>query len=203
VTPNRVSVAAFMMGGVATPVLIARHRLRAAGAAFVVSDLLDYLDGDVARAQGSTSPEGDVLDGILDRYTDSVCVGAMTLVGLGGFGTPERVALLGKPAARVVAATGLAAMVGCLMPSYIHALAVANRRRTIQSFGGRGTRNRVVFIGLFAKQPFWTTVVLAALSNAAAIHRAVFAFSRRGGPWTSDADGAWDEHVSAQGAGAS
>jgi phosphatidylglycerophosphate synthase len=181
VTPNRVSVAAFVAGGVAAPALISRGHPRAAGVAFYLSDLLDYLDGDVARAQGTMSARGDVLDGILDRYTDLLCIGAMSLAAAGAFGDDSgTAAFIGTPNARVAWPVGLAALIGSLMPAYIQALAVANDRGTIQSIGGRGTRNRVVFAGLLAGEPFWSLVIIALLSNLAALHRAKYTLGPQG-----------------------
>ncbi|WP_158711262.1 CDP-alcohol phosphatidyltransferase family protein [Streptomyces sp. NRRL S-1824] len=175
ITPNRVSIAAFVAGGVVAPLFISQNRLRAAGLAFVVSDMLDYLDGDVARAQGTMSTGGDILDGILDRYTDVLCLGAMTMASAGGFGKhrPARPAFIRQPGSRLAAVVGLAATIGSVMPSYIKALAVANGHSgTVQSIGGRGTRNRVIFTGLLARDPFWTLATIGFLSNAASLHRA-------------------------------
>jgi len=180
VTPNRVSGVAFATGGLLAPLLAARRRPRLAGLAFLAGDVLDYLDGDVARAQRSTSAAGDVLDGVLDRYTDALCVGAMGLVAAGVFGPPRPALLLGTPSPRTANLVTLAAVTGCLLPSYVKALSVANDRNTPQSIGGRGTRNRIVWAGLLCDQPFWTTAVLAVLSHVAAVHRAVYTISRRG-----------------------
>jgi CDP-diacylglycerol--glycerol-3-phosphate 3-phosphatidyltransferase/archaetidylinositol phosphate synthase len=183
VTPDRVSLAAFACGGVAAPILIACKKLRAAGVAYILSDLLDYLDGDVARAQGTASARGDVLDGVLDRYTDVLCVGTMSLfvTGLLGDDRPAA-ALLGPPGPRVGSVVGLAAIIGSLMPSYVQALAVANDRPTVQSIGGRGTRNRVIFTGLLAEEPFWTLVAIAVLSNIASVHRIAHVLGRHEAP---------------------
>jgi phosphatidylglycerophosphate synthase len=182
VTPNRVSLAAFLAGGVAAPLLIVAGKQRSAGIAFVASDLLDYLDGDVARAQGSSSARGDVLDGILDRYTDFLCIGAMSLVSAGLIGAKgsRPAAPIAAPSRRMAYVAGIAAMIGSLIPSYVQALATANGRRSTQSIGGRGTRNRVVFTGLLIRRPYWSLWTLAVLGNIASIHRATFVLSRRG-----------------------
>jgi phosphatidylglycerophosphate synthase len=175
ITPNRVSIAAFVAGGLAAPLLIAQSRLRAAGLAFVVSDMLDYLDGDVARAQGTASTTGDILDGILDRYTDFLCLGAMTMASAGGFRKHglRKPAFIRQPSSRLAQVVGAAAMIGSVMPSYIKALAIANGQQgTVQSIGGRGTRNRVIFTGLLAGDTFWTLAVIGFLSNATSLHRA-------------------------------
>ncbi len=172
ITPNRVSVAAFVAGGVVTPIAILSMPLWVAAVAFAVSDLLDYVDGDVARAQDRMSREGDILDGILDRYTDFFAISAMIYLlisaapgsasVLGGhyFGAPGDVLLI-----------GLAALLGSMLPAYVQAVTVANGKRTVQSIGGRGTRNRVLIAGLALNQPLWTLIVLAVLGNLGTLHR--------------------------------
>lgn len=179
VTPNRISLAAFAAGGLAAPLLVFARRPRTAGLAFLVSDLLDYVDGDVARAQGTMSARGDILDGILDRYTDFFCLSAICLAVVGRLREDQQqTAFICAPNQRVVSIVGLAAIIGSMMPSYVQALAVANGRRTVQSIGGRGTRNRVIFAGLIAGQPFWTLVTVALLSNIAAIHRSLYVLTK-------------------------
>jgi phosphatidylglycerophosphate synthase len=180
VTPNRVSLSAFVAGGIITPVLILAQDLWMAGVAFILSDLLDYLDGDVARAQGTTSPEGDILDGVLDRYTDYFSLAALTIVTAGVLSDfePLVAAGIGVPDARIALLIGLAALLGSMMPSYIQAVTIANGKRTIQSIGGRGTRNRLLFAGLLLGEPLWTLAIIAVVSNAATIHRTMFSVRR-------------------------
>ena len=49
-----------------------------AGVFVALGDLLDYLDGALARAQGSASREGAIFDAVLDRYIDFLVIGALT-----------------------------------------------------------------------------------------------------------------------------
>jgi phosphatidylglycerophosphate synthase len=181
VTPNRVSLAAFLAGGIVTPALILHERLLAAGMAFLVSDFLDYVDGDVARAQRTASPEGDILDGILDRFTDFFSLSALMIFAMGLFSEsgPPVAAAIGVPDSKVALLVGLAAIFGSMMPSYIKAVATANGRRTTQSIGGRGTRNRLLIVGLLLGQALWTLVVIAVAANAATLHRAWYSVRNR------------------------
>jgi phosphatidylglycerophosphate synthase len=163
ITPNRVSIAAFVAGGIAAPIAIVTDPLWLAGVAFAVSDFLDYLDGDVARAQGTMSREGDILDGVLDRCTDFLVIGAlMVLLADPTYRATDFLiggaAPISQPAGLIL---GLAALLGALLPSYITAVTVANGKRTVQSVGGRGTRNRIVIVGLLLGQPLWTLAVVA------------------------------------------
>ncbi|MFF1594688.1 CDP-alcohol phosphatidyltransferase family protein [Streptomyces sp. NPDC058286] len=167
ITPNRVSTAAFISGGLIAPALVSRRHRRAAGIAFMIGDLLDYLDGDVARAQNKSSASGDMLDGIYDRYTDFFVLGAMMLASR----TPSETNT--DRSNELAVPVGLSALIGSLMPSYIKAVAVANGHiGTVQSIGGRGTRNRIIWAGLLAGDTFWTLVIIGIISNYASIHRA-------------------------------
>ena len=47
--------------------------------AVLVSGFLDAIDGKVARLTGKASKQGDVLDHILDRYSDVVMIGAVAV----------------------------------------------------------------------------------------------------------------------------
>ena len=62
ITPNRISLAGFLIGGVVTSVSILTLPLWVAGLLFAVGDILDCLDGNVARMQGTDSSEGAIVD---------------------------------------------------------------------------------------------------------------------------------------------
>jgi phosphatidylglycerophosphate synthase len=163
-----VSVAAFLFGGIASPALVLRGRLTLAGLAYLLGDVLDYLDGDVARAQGTASQTGDILDGVLDRYTDILTAGSMTVASVrAAKGGPQR-----------AAAAGWCASVGVVLPSYVQAVAFANGRQTVHSIGGRGTRNRITWVSLICRRPLYGLLANAFLSHVAAAHRAVHVLSQ-------------------------
>ena len=50
-----------------------------ASALVITSGFFDALDGKVARLTGRTSKRGDLLDHILDRYSDVVMIGAIAV----------------------------------------------------------------------------------------------------------------------------
>lgn len=169
VTPNRLSACAFAVGGVLTPGLILSGRLRVAGLTQLLGDYFDYLDGDVARAQGTMSVQGDVLDGILDRYTDFFTLSSM-LIHI----SKTSPAVLGARRAKLepVSVVGFLALLGSMVPSYVQAVSVASGAPTILSIGGRGTRSRIVALGLLCGRPLWGLGSIAVLSNIGAVHRA-------------------------------
>ena len=67
VTPNRISFAGFLVGGVGAGVCILALPLWTAGILVAIGNTRDYLDGGVARKQSTESREGAILDAVLDR----------------------------------------------------------------------------------------------------------------------------------------
>jgi CDP-diacylglycerol--glycerol-3-phosphate 3-phosphatidyltransferase len=86
--------------------LAATGRMEAAGAVLILGSTFDALDGIVARETGTTSDAGEVLDSVLDRYSD-----ALALAGLGIFYRQS------APSLAIV----LLALQGSMMVSYVRA----------------------------------------------------------------------------------
>jgi CDP-diacylglycerol---glycerol-3-phosphate 3-phosphatidyltransferase len=78
----------------------------AAGAILIIGSSLDALDGIVARELGMTSDAGEVLDSVMDRYSDT-----FALAGLGLFYRDSAASL----------AIVLLALLGSMMVSYVRA----------------------------------------------------------------------------------
>lgn len=183
VTADRISFLGFAVGGVAAAGLVLADQWVLAAVAFVVADFADYIDGDVARAQGTASDRGDILDGVLDRYVDFLILLALTLRASDVVGdSSSSMAGLGHPPTWTMAVAGALAIFGAIMPSYVRAVASANGRPTPESVGGRGTRNRVIVVAIIAAQPAWGLVVVALLANAAALHRIAVSLAREPAP---------------------
>lgn len=66
------------LAGVGAAVAVAGGRFSIGGWLFLLSGVLDALDGRVARERNTVSPAGAAIDSILDRYCD-----ALMLIGLG------------------------------------------------------------------------------------------------------------------------
>jgi len=173
ITPNRISFAGFLVGGVCASMCILTLPLWTAGILFALGDILDYLDGDVARRQGTGSNEGAIFDAVLDRYTDFLVIGALTylnavlldrytdfLIGRLAFLTPG-IALL----------IGLAALLGSMLTPYVRAKTEAEGKKSCATIGDRGMRNRILVVGLLLGQPVWTLAAIAVVSNFSATHR--------------------------------
>ncbi|MFP9062432.1 CDP-alcohol phosphatidyltransferase family protein [Natrialbaceae archaeon A-chndr2] len=114
---------AFYLGGVASPVWYV-------GAGFLVflNGWLDIVDGALAREQGVSSPAGDLLDHVLDRYADIVMIGGLA-AGIGDYWL------------------GFLAVTGVVMTSYLGTQAQAVGLDRV--YGGLvGRADRLAIIGI-------------------------------------------------------
>ncbi len=104
--PNTISWASFAMAWAAGLLLFFSPYqwelfLPLSAVAILLSGFLDAIDGKVARLTGKASKQGDVLDHILDRYSDVVMIGA---VAVSAWCNPY---------------IGMMAMIGVLLTSYM------------------------------------------------------------------------------------
>ena len=180
ITPNRVTFAGFLLGGIAAAVCVVGLPLWTAGAFVALGDLLDYLDGELARKQCNSSTEGAIFDAVLDRYTDFLVVGALTYLAVVIL-DPPRDFLIGKMTfmtSETALILGLAALLGTALTPYVRAKTEAEGKQTILTIGDRGWRNRILVVGLVAGQPLWTLAAIAAVANFSAIRRLIFAMGK-------------------------
>ena len=172
-TPNGVSVLALalaVVGGVAFTVAPRRDPVLYLGGAVAVAlnGWLDLIDGELARATGTGSDAGDLLDHVLDRYADIVVIAGLA-AGLEAY------------------ALGLAAVTGVLMTSYLGTQAQAvGLDRVYGGLVGRADRLAlVVLVGVvaaFVTQPFagltvvgWLLVCFAVVGHFTAMQRFYYA----------------------------
>jgi CDP-diacylglycerol--glycerol-3-phosphate 3-phosphatidyltransferase len=78
VTPNMISWASLVLGGIAGSFL-AYGRFGVAALLATVSAFLDSLDGIVARETGVSSDAGEVLDATIDRYVEFFFLGGLVV----------------------------------------------------------------------------------------------------------------------------
>ena len=173
-------MAGFLVGGVGASICVLTLPLWTAGILFALGDILDYLDGDLARRQGTSSREGAIFDATLDRYTDFLVIGALTyltavvldrysdiFIGHLSFLTSEAVLVL-----------GLAALLGAMLTPYVRAKTEAEGKSSTATIGARGVRNHILVVGLLLSQPVWTLVAIAVVANLSALHRLTHALRR-------------------------
>lgn len=177
ITPNRISFSGFLVGGIGAAVCILILPLWTAGILVAVGDVLDYLDGDLARRQGTDSREGAIFDAVLDRYTDFLVIGALTYLttALLGRYTDFLIGGLSFLTSDIVLLTGLAALLGSMATPYVRAKTEAESKESIPTAGDRGWRNRILIAGLLLSQPVWILGAIAVVANIAAAHRLFYA----------------------------
>jgi phosphatidylglycerophosphate synthase len=83
-SPNQLSVIGLLSGLVAAGLVVAGH-LEAGLAALAFSQIIDGLDGGVARRYGLQSPSGERLEVIFDRACELAFFLALAYVGLASF----------------------------------------------------------------------------------------------------------------------
>lgn len=153
VTPNAVSVVAFLLAVVAGVVYVlagGESWWYLVGAVLVaLNGALDLLDGALARRLGTASAAGDLLDHVLDRYADIVLVVGLA-VGIG------RTAL------------GLAAVTGVLMTSYLGTQAQAVGLDRVYG-GALGRADRLALIGVVTLLAAFSEVAVAGFGLVAAL----------------------------------
>jgi phosphatidylglycerophosphate synthase len=170
VTPNAVSFAAF---GVALGALacFGLGQPIAAGALIQASSVVDGVDGDLARLQGTSSRFGAVFDAVLDRYADAAIVGGMAWYA---WAHPES----SGPAPLVV---GIATLTAFLMVSYSRARFEEAGFGAVLSgaamFASRDVRLLLAAAGSAAGQAYWTMVFLGAVAALVVSWRFVLAYS--------------------------
>ncbi len=156
-TPNMLSLVGFV-GNAGAAFLVTREALFAAGLVYLFFSAVDLLDGAVARATGSASPYGAVLDAVLDRSSE-----ALILVGIAWY-FAER----GETWQTVAA---FMALFGSIAVSYVRARAEIVGVSMREGLFRR--QERVVLLGGGLLLGWLTLVVaaLAILSNLTALQR--------------------------------
>jgi len=124
----------------------------------LVGQIIDCVDGDLARISGRTSASGAFMDSVLDRWTE-----AALIIGLGWSRLDE---------AELAIACALA---GALVTSYVRARAQSLGVDCPQGIGTRDTRLLVLMIAALVARPVEGLWVVAALGLITAIHRTLWA----------------------------
>ncbi|HEY8491285.1 MAG TPA: CDP-alcohol phosphatidyltransferase family protein [Dehalococcoidia bacterium] len=165
VTPNQVSVAAFLAAA-AAGAAFAAGLAPLGGAVAQASSVVDGVDGDLARAKGMSSRWGGAFDSVLDRYADVAILGGMTVWAVRHEDWPG------------AAAVGFLAVLGSLLISYSRARVEASTDAPLSDgllgLASRDVRLFLVFLGGLAGQAYWTLALLAALTFATVLWRLAY-----------------------------
>lgn len=136
--------------------LVIEGRLLLAAVAIAGAALFDVLDGAVAKATGSTSKFGALLDSTTDRLGDAAVFAAIAWLYGVAPDTPERRSL-------VVAGLALGTMVAAFLVSYVKARAESLGYEAKVGLAERAERMIVTFFGLlFDAIPIAIAILFAA-----------------------------------------
>ncbi len=164
-TPNQVSLIAFLLAVSCLPVL-AWGYLWIGGILAQASSIIDGVDGELARARGVASRSGGFVDSILDRYAD-----VAVMLGLASYAY----SLNPSPTTMIIA---MAALAGDIMVSYLHARSLHDlglHPIMVSKLGGaagRDVRLFIIFIGCLVYRPLETLVTLAILTHSYVVYMA-------------------------------
>lgn len=164
-TPDMLTLASLCLGGLAA-YAIAQQRYLLGVLLIGLMTAADMLDGATARAGGTSSPAGMLLDHVIDRYAE-FCI------------------LLGIMLSGVVApGWAMFALFGMVMASYVRARAEASGKIAScdVGFAGRPEKILALVIGLLL-QPFfpqlrllhWAVIVVGVFSHITALQRLLYA----------------------------
>ncbi len=134
----------------------------------LLSALMDAIDGKVARMRGISSPRGDFLDHLVDRYADSfIIIG----IALSPYSTPL---------------IGLFALSGVFMTSYVGTQAQAvGLKRLYGGLLGRADRLVILILlplvqflwwGYYLSVSSWVLILFALLGHLTALQRTLLAW---------------------------
>lgn len=176
-SPNTISALSFVMAVLAAFAVLFSNRsysylLIVALVLVALSGFLDALDGAVARIREISSPKGDFLDHVLDRYSDIALLLALTFSIFNS---------------SVV--VGVLALVGVLMTSYMGTQAQAvGLKRNYGGPLGRADRIALIMVALLVQYLvslaygqtawygsvfFWLLLFFAIMGNITAVYRAL------------------------------
>ena len=120
----------------------------------LMGSITDCVDGDLARASGSTSPSGAYLDHVFDRWTDAALVLGLMFSDLDVYATAGALALLGS-----------------FMTSYTRTKAQAVGTDCEVGIGGRDARMLILVVAALTGFVLVGLWVVAALGLFTAVHR--------------------------------
>jgi|GEM_PF-570769 len=169
ITPNQVTVVGFLFAVAAFWPLVKGY-LELGFILFLISVLLDVLDGFMARISSLSSPRGGFLDSVLDRVADSLMFGGLILhyVGQGR---------------NLWGSLTLVALLGAYMVSYTRARAECFLPKVDVGFlGERPDRNFAMISAGIWGFPEWGLVFVLVTTWLTAVRRIKFAWDRLEGP---------------------
>jgi phosphatidylglycerophosphate synthase len=155
-----------LIGGMAA-VAIARGEFVAGVACIGLMGIADVLDGATARAGGTASPYGTVLDHVVDRYAEFMILLGVMLSGA------------------VAPAWVIFALFGMVMASYVRARAESTGLVASCNVGFAGRQEKLVLLclGLLIQPLFpwldllqWAVIAIGVVSHITAVQRLLYTY---------------------------
>jgi phosphatidylglycerophosphate synthase len=162
VTPNQVSLIAFVLALLAAAILTEGYYILG-GVLTQVSSVIDGVDGELARAKHMMTPFGGFLDSVLDRYSDAAIILGMTMY------------VLRTDPGALVAPVALLALTGSLAISYSRAQAEKSGSLDVTAgvmgLASRDVRLFIIAAGSVLGWVWWSLILLGVLTNSIVILR--------------------------------
>jgi choline kinase/phosphatidylglycerophosphate synthase len=169
--PDMVSLLAFITG-IGAALLFARAQGIAGAVLVVLASILDGVDGEIARLQVRASPDGALLDGVLDRVADAAIIAGVA-VWASHLATETTVLVLA-----VAAVTG--SMMSMASKDRIAALGLPSPPEHWIGFlfGGRDARVAITAVAGILGWPLVALVAISATSAMSLMARLLFVWRR-------------------------
>ncbi|MDQ3914229.1 MAG: CDP-alcohol phosphatidyltransferase family protein [Actinomycetota bacterium] len=135
----------------------------AGAAAALVAEIVDCVDGDLARATDRSSTVGAFLDSVLDRWMDAALILGLTYSDLDS-----------------LAAVGGLALTASLLTSYTRARAQSLGVDCPEGIGARDSRLLILIVSALAGVAWWGLLLIAVTGFVTSIQRAVIGARRLG-----------------------
>lgn len=157
ITPTQMTIVSFILG-ILSAISFAMSNLLIGAALYYISDVLDGVDGILARRRGMSTSYGAYLDSCLDRYVDVAIISGIC-VYLSHIG--------------YIWLIGIFAIIGTVMVSYTTHRAEALGKVVLPAPvpWHRRTRMHIIVIGAILNQLFFMLILLAVIGNLNALWR--------------------------------
>jgi len=157
VTPGQITIISFIIG-ISAAISFASAWILLGAILYYLSDVLDGVDGIIARKKRLSTAYGAYLDSCLDRYVDVAIIAGISVY----LSRIEYVWLI-----------GIFAIIGNFMISYTTHRAEALEKVVLSPLipWARRTRMHVVVIGAILNQLFFALIILAVVGNLNALWR--------------------------------
>ncbi len=157
ITPTQMTIVSFILG-ILSAISFAMSNLLIGAALYYISDVLDGVDGILARRRGMSTAYGAYLDSCLDRYVDVAIISGICVY----LSHIEYIWLI-----------GIFAIIGTVMVSYTTHRAEALGKVVLPGPvpWHRRTRMHIIVIGAILNQLFFMLILLAVIGNLNALWR--------------------------------